>query len=348
MSDCDVMRESMPLLLTESLDPARRELTHQHIESCEVCGDEWNATKETWALMADLPEVDVPARVKARFLAAAGLREGADIHDEKPSNVIPFHRRPAFKWVAQAAAVAVLVGGGWFAGNRNVAQPMPTTPTIVERAPIGGIEPVAITPISLSESRVLNSNALSPIIEGRPDVTNIQFTDADATDGNIGIAFDVTSRWTVNGNPRDKSMVRLLSYVLEHEASSASPRSTAIESVRRMYSDPTTADPEIAGALAKVLRNEEHEGVRIQVVDTLKTLAPAVATEGRQALIDALKNDPNPAVRIKAIEALTQMARGGATLDADTVDTLRRKASEEKENLYVRVKAAEALSSIKP
>ena len=34
MSDCDVMRESMPLLLTESLDPARRELTHQHIERC--------------------------------------------------------------------------------------------------------------------------------------------------------------------------------------------------------------------------------------------------------------------------------------------------------------------------
>lgn len=340
MSDCDLMRESMPLLLTESLDPARRELTHQHIECCEVCGDEWTFTKETWAVMADLPEVEVPARVKAKFLAAAGI--------EDRTNVIPFRSRPAFKWVAQAAAVAILVGGGWFAGNRTAPRATSTLPTIVERAPIGGADPSAIMPISLSESRVLDASSLSPTIEGRPDITNIQFTDADARDGNIGIAFDVTSRWTVNGNPRDKSMVRLLSYVLETEASSASPRSTAIESVRRMYSDPTTADPEIAGALAKVLRHEEHEGVRIQVVDTLKTLAPAVATEGRQALIDALKNDPNPAVRIKAIEALTQMARGGATLDADTVDTLRKKASEEKENLYVRVKAAEALSSIKP
>jgi hypothetical protein len=338
----------MPLLLTESLDSAQRELTHQHIETCEVCGDEWSATKETWAMLAELPEVEVPARVKARFLAAAGLAERAADEAVRRSNVIPFHRKPAFKWVAQAAAVAVLVGGGWFAGNRtSTLSPTPRPTVISEPRPLSG-EPSAIRPISLSESRVLNSNALSPTIEGRPDISNVQFTDADASDGDITVAFDVTSRWTVKGNPRDKSMVRLLSYVLENEDSLTAPRSSAIESVRRMYSDPASADPEIAGALAKVLRSEEHAGVRIRVVDTLKTLAPAVATEGRQALIDALKNDPNPAVRIKAIEALTQMAKSGATLDADTLDTLRKKASEEKENLYVRVKAAEALSSIKP
>lgn len=339
MSDCDLMQESMPLLLTESLDAARRELTHQHIESCETCGEEWASTKETWLLLADLPEVEVPARVKARFLQAAGLEE------EKPANVIPFHRRPAFKWVAQAAAVALLVGGGWFGGQRTAPALRSTSASVDSVRPIGGSP---IQTISLSESRVMDASALSPTIEGRPDISNIQFTDNDARDGDIAVAFDVTSRWTVSGNPRDKSMVRLMAYVLENETSASSPRSTTIESVRRMYSDPTTADPEIAGALAKLLRNEEHEGVRIQAVDTLKTLAPAVATEGRQALIDALKNDPNPAVRIKAVEALAEMAKSGSRLDADTVDTLRRKAFEEKENQYVRVKAAEALSSIKP
>jgi len=35
-------------------------------------------------------------------------------------------------------------------------------------------------------------------------------------------------------------------------------------------------------------------------------------------------------------------------LDPDMVDTLRRKASQNDENVYVRVKAAEALSSIQP
>lgn len=338
MSDCDLMQESMPLLLTESLDPARRELTHQHIESCEICGDAWTATKETWALLGDLPEVEVPARVKARFLDAAGIQE-------KPSNVVPFHRRPAFKWVAQAAAVAVLVGGGWFAGNRTAPALRPTGATVDSVRAID--EPSPIRPISLSESRVVDASALSPTIEGRPDITNIDIRKA-GTANDITVSFDVTSHWTVNGNPRDKSMVRLVSYVLENQSMSSAPGTAAIESVRRVYSDPASADPAISDALAKLLRNEQHEGVRIQAVDTLKTLAPAVATEGRQALIDAVKNDPNPDVRIKAIEALTQMAKSGATLDAETLDTLRKKASEEKENLYVRLKAAEALGSVKP
>jgi HEAT repeat protein len=61
-----------------------------------------------------------------------------------------------------------------------------------------------------------------------------------------------------------------------------------------------------------------------------------------------LKNDPNPAVRLKAVEALTNMARSGVQLDAAVVDTLRAKATQDDENLYVRVKAAEALSSITP
>ena len=334
MSDCDVMRESMPLLLTESLDPVRRELTHQHIEGCEICGEEWAATKETWTLLGELPEVEVPARVKARFLEAAGLDA------VKPANVIPFHRRPAFKWVAQAAAVAVLVGGAWFGGQRTAAPVVRSAPVAVERIPSAS----AIQPISLSESRVVDASALSPTIEGRPDISNIQFNES-AQGGDIAISFDVTSHWTVTGNPRDKSMVRLVSYVLENQSSSV-PGSTALESVRRVYSNPAAADPEISGALAKLIRNEEHAGVRLQAVDTLKTLPPSVTSQ--EALIDALKSDPNPAVRIKAIEALMQIAKSGATFNAATLDTLKQKASEEKEILYVRLKAAEALGSVKP
>lgn len=338
------MRESMPLLLTESLDPVRRELSHQHIESCAVCGAEYEAFKETWLIMGDLPEVEVPARVKQQFLQKAGLAE-------KPANnVVPFARRPAFKWVAQAAAVVVLAGGSYFAGSRNSE-----TTIAPQRATINAVSPY--TPVSnrlpelaLAETRVLDSDALSPEIQGRPNIANVQFVDSDASDDQIGVSFDVTSRWTVTGNPKDKSIVRLLAYMLEHEES-MTPRSSAMEWVRRTYSDPQHADPEIANALAKVLRNDDsHEGVRIRAVDTLTTLPPAVATQAqtRDALMAALKNDPNPAVRLKAVEALANMARSGVQLDAAMVDTLRAKATQDDENLYVRVKAAEALSSINP
>src|SRR5688500_12124892 len=117
MSDCGALRESMPLLLTESLDPVRREMTHQHIENCDACSGVWTAYRETWRVMDDLPEVAVPARAKARFLQAAGIAQIEE--DKRKDNVVPFRSKPAFKWVAQAAAVAVLVGGGYFAGRRE-------------------------------------------------------------------------------------------------------------------------------------------------------------------------------------------------------------------------------------
>jgi hypothetical protein len=337
MAECSAVNESMPLLLTESLDAARREAAHQHIESCAVCGEEWSAFKETWAVMGDLPEVEVPARVKAKFLDRAGLTA------ELPKNVVPFHRKPAFKWVAQAAAVALLVGGGYFAGAKRVDTTIrPTAPT-VELAHSN------YRPVSLAETRVLDAATLSPEIQGRPKISNLQFLDADASNQDVAVSFDVTSRWTVNGNPRDKSMVRLLSYVLENESASTTPRADTLEWVRQTYSDPAYADPEIARSLAKVLRNDEqHEGVRIRAIETLTTLPPSVAAQTRDALIDALKSDPNPAVRIKAVEALANMTRTGTVLDPSMVDTLRQKAGQNDENLYVRVKAAEALSNIKP
>jgi hypothetical protein len=355
MSECHALRENMPLLLTESLDPARRELTHQHIETCDACSGEWNAYRDAWRMMEDLPEVVPPARAKARFLAAIGVEQtlssargrtgertveetGEQTGVSALQNVVVFRRRAAFKWIAQAAAVVVLVGGGYFAGVKKPVEIAPQQPTI---------DSVTPKPLAIAETRVLDANAIDPEIEGRPEITNVRFVDQDVSDNQIGVEFDIRSRWTVTGNPRDKSMVRLLSYMLENEET-MTPRSTTIDWVKRTYSDPANADPEIANALAKVLRSDGNEGVRLRAVETLTGLPPAVATQTRDALIEALKSDPNPAVRLKAVEALANMAQSGVHLDPSMVDTLRQKASQDDENLYVRVKAAEALSSIKP
>ena len=328
----------MPLLLTESLDPVQRELTHQHIEGCAECADEWNAYKDTWRMMDDVAEVAVPPRVKARFLETIGVAES------KPAeNVVPFRRRPALKWIAQAAAVVVLVGGSYVAGRGTapVLQPQGAQITSVTE------NPRMIKPLSIAETRVVDASSISPEIEGRPNISNVQFIDADPADNQIQLSFNTTSHWTVTGNPKDKSMVRLLSYMLESETAIA-PRSTTLDLVRQAYSSPANADPEIARALAKVLRNDEHEGMRIRAVDTLSNLPVASTSPTRDALIEALKNDPNPSVRVKAVEALVNLARSGATFDPEMVDTLRRTAGQSDEIQYVRVKAAEALRNIKP
>lgn len=338
MGECSAMRESMPTLLTESLDAAGRELAHQHIESCAECGEEWQAMKATWALMEELPIVEVPSRVRDRFLAEVMPATAA-------SNVVPFHRRAAFKWLAQAAAVVLIAGGSFFAGHRTVTiQPGETPAKIIGAIPVKYLP----QPYSIAETRVLPASMVSPNIEGRPEIENVQFVDPDPSDGKIGVAFDITSHVTVNGSPNDKSMVRLLSYVLQSADRASLARSHTLDVVRNTYANSPDTDPEIAQALAKVLRSDDHQGVRIAAVDTLNTLsAKATTTEPtRDALIEALRSDPNPAVRIKAVEALAKMASAGQTLAPEAVDMLRQKASQSDENLYVRVKAAEALSKI--
>ena len=335
MAECSAMREDMPLLLSESLGREKRELTHQHIESCAACAAEWAAYQESWRMMGELPEERVPERVKEKFLAEIG---------QKQQNVVRLEDRrvrlsSTWKRLAQAAAVVIVAGAGYFTGQRAPVQIAPSGATIAS------VEPA---PYSIAESRVLPASAVSPNIEGRPNIQNLSFTDADPSDNKVGVSFDVTSRVTVTGSPKDESMVRLLSYVMENERSLAPTRSRTIDWVKQTYSDPNNASAEIANALAKVLRNDSHEGVRLRAAETLKTLPPATASLAREALIDALKNDPNPAVRIKAVEALANVARTGSSFDPAMVDTLRQKASQDDENLYVRVKAAEVLSNIRP
>jgi len=333
------MRENMPLLLTESLDPVRRELTHQHIESCPICVAEWSAYKETWQTLEALPEIEVPSRVKQRFLAEV-------MPAAVKSNVVPFRRGRTARWLAQAAAVVIIGSGAFYAGHR-VTPKTQLTPTPAQITAIQQATP-ANPYYSIAESRVLPAASISPQIEGRPDIQNVQFSDASATSDQIGVAFDITSHVTVTGRPTDKSMVRLLRYVLENEDKESPSRSRAIDWVRSTYSHVVNPDPEITEALANVLRNDEHQGVRIKAADTLQSMQSAMTDGTRDALVQALKNDPNPAVRIKAVEALAKLARSGGNLDPDMVDTLRKKASQGDENVYVRVKAAEALSSIQP
>src|SRR5207237_7551445 len=83
-----------------------------HIETCPMCVAEWSAYKETWSILDTLPELDVPARVKQRFLAEvspAGVT----------TNVVPFRRRSPARWLAQAAAVVIIAGGAFYGGHRT-------------------------------------------------------------------------------------------------------------------------------------------------------------------------------------------------------------------------------------
>jgi hypothetical protein len=333
MLECGVVREQMPLLLTESLDLASRERAHLHIEDCTACESEWRATKETWDALATLPDLPVPVSVRAAFLAEIA---------PPVSNVVPFRRRPVAKWIAQAATVAVLTGGAFFAGRTlDPAAPVETP----QGGRIAAAAPGSI--FNIAESTVLPASQVNPDIQGRPDIRNVRFLDRGANGEEIGISFDVTSKVTVTGNPSDENLVKLVSSFLRDPKYSTVARSNAIQWVRQQYTAGNEPAPELVNALASIVTNDDHEGVRNNALDALKNLAVSdPSPEVTQALVNALKNDPNPAVRIKAVEALANLSRSSATVDPSTVDTLRQKASQNDENTYVRVKAAEALSQL--
>ncbi|MGH9458955.1 MAG: HEAT repeat domain-containing protein [Thermoanaerobaculia bacterium] len=327
MSECDVVRERMPELLVEALDAPHRESAHVHIEGCSACEREWSAYRETWRAMGGLPDVPVPDRVRDGFLSSLGLPAAP--------NVVPFHRRPSVRWISQAAAVAVLVGGSFWAGRTRPSGPLGPTP----------MDEAEITAVQLAGSHIVPASRLSPVIEGAPRIDNVRLLSAPA-ESDVRLAFEVTSQWTVTGGPEDESMATLLAYLVQAQGPESNSRSTAIQLIRDGFGAGHTASPAIARALAGVLETETNEGVRLNAMDALKELPAAATAQAQAALIEVLKNDPNPAVRLKAVEALANVARGGSPLDPAMVETLRQKAGQDDEILYVRVKAAEALSQI--
>lgn len=331
MGECSAVRERMPELLLEALDIPTREHAHAHIEQCIECQNEWHDYRQTWGMLGALPELRVPDRVRLRFLQQTERLASRGV-------VIPFPSHRATRWIAQAAAVVLLVGGSFFAGQAVRTSAPTESPATVES--------IRAAPFSLAESRVVSASQIDPEIEGRPDIENVRFLEPQGANGEVGIAFDLKSHVTVTGKPTDKSFVSLLTYVLENKENPTSSKSNAMQWVKDTYGGKNVTDPEIVRALASVLKNDSHEGVRIKAVETLRSIPAGGAMEARAALIQALNNDPNPAVRIKAIDALINLATAGEKLDPATVDTLRQKAAQNDENVYVRVKAAEALSQI--
>jgi hypothetical protein len=327
MSECDVVRELMPLMLTEFLGGDERESAHLHVESCPSCREAWAGYREVWTTLGKIEERPVPAGMRDAFLDEIGVERSTRV-------VVPFVQRPAFRWVAQAAAVAVLIGGSFFAGQRASlgSGMMAAAPATIE------------TPFQLVSHKVIASSQLSPEIEGTPRIDNVRFLQEPDGSG-LQLAFEITSDVTVTGQAGDESLGRLLAYVLESPQNTTHSRSTTIQWVSDNWSAAGKSTPELTRALARVLRNDRHEGVRLKAIDALKSLPYDPMSDTQAALVEALRNDPNPGVRLKAVEALSNLAQSGS-LDSSMVDGLRHKASQDDEILHIRVKAAEALEQI--
>jgi hypothetical protein len=310
--ECRELNERAVDRLTGQLTPqAERELA-AHLESCGACRDQLTSVQRAWEFLGE--DTGLAATPEFR-------RRGRELLEEEMlrSRVRDFRPRPrARRFLAQAAAVALAAGAGWYAAASRRPAP-PAMPAVGQKA---------LAPLS-----ELGANSR---------LSNLSYQPSGA-DGRVGIGFDVTTRHRIQGSPADPEVARVLAYVLSRNGENAGEKSRAIELVaQNSRAGASPASPDIVAALTGTLRKDPNPGVRKKAADALSGMA--ITPEIRAAFLEALRTDRNPAVRLVAIETLAAAAKENP--DARTIQSLREKAIDPSENGFVRARAASALKTM--
>jgi hypothetical protein len=316
--DCrDVAALAIDRLAGEAGESARRELA-EHLAACETCPKEMARLEDAWTMLGTDVDATVTAEFRQRTLAL--------LEDEMlRGRVRAFRARSRFaRPLLQAAALALAAGLGYLA-----ARGLPRSgSTSVVSAPSALPTPVA--------------SPAGPELGPEARLSNVSYRPA-GEDGRVGIEFDVTTRQTLMGRPDEPEVAKLVAYMLSRTAENAGERARAIALVSEHYgAGSSPASPEIVAALSNTLRKDPNPGVRKKAADALASFT--MTPEIRAVFLEALGGDKNPAVRLVAVDALAAAAKQSP--DQRTIESLREKAVDPRENGFVRAKAASALKAI--
>ncbi len=311
--ECRELAERAVDRLTGEISPDAERALREHLAACASCAREAETVSRAWAFLGEDPD----PKPSAEF-----LRRGRELVGEEMLRERVRQFRPRPRWIrpaAQAAAVLVAAGIGYLAAGRKSAP---------ARTPAESPAPAVASEV--------------PDFGSNPRLSNLSYGPA-ADSGKIGIGFDVTTRHTVEGAASDPEVARLLAYLVSRNAETSGEKSRAIELVQQHYGAGEAAPPpDIVAALTHTLRKDANPGVRKKAADALAGMP--LTPEIRSAFLDALRDDGNPAVRLVAIEKLASTAREAP--DSRTIQSLREKAVDPKENGFVRARAASALKTM--
>jgi len=305
----ELTERAVERLTGQATEEQGRELAG-HLEACASCRSEIAALDRAWEFLGE--DTALEASPEFRRRSRELLEE--EMMRTRVRQFRPHSRRR--RRLAQAAALLLAAGLGYLAATRRPHAESPA-PSVAKAA-------------SLPE---LGSN---------PRLSNLSY-EPPGSEGRIGIAFDVTTRHTVEGSPSDPEVAKLLAYLVSRNAENAGEKSRAIELVQQHYgAREAPASPDIVAALTSTLRKDPNPGVRKKAADALAGMR--MTAEIRTAFLDALRDDRNPAVRLVAIESLSTAAKESP--DPRTIQSLREKAVDPSENGFVRAKAASALKTM--
>lgn len=304
-----------------------------HLAGCVACASMAAEIESVWARLADDDAGDLAVTPAFAARTAATLAAAT----RQATNVRPFRPRGADSALLRVAAVFVAAVAGFFVARATGGGTFPSSiayqPTPV---PFRSGESVALV-----ANRTLDASRAALDLSARPRLANVAYVPADPA-GRVAVSFDVTTRYTVVGKPEDQAVANLLVSLMSGSSGSEGAKGKALDLVSEGTRGGAAVSPEIVTLLRRTLETDKNPGVRKKAAEALAQMPPSPET--RDALAAALKNDTNPAVRILAVEGL---AKAAAVLkDASSIESLRQKAADDRENGYVRSQAALALSKI--
>ena len=300
-----------------------------HLASCAACRGEAEWIESLWARLGDDDGADLapsPAFVARTSAALAGASR---------ENVVPFRARPVAGGLSKAAALLV-AGGLGFLVARSGGRPLPLAGSAALPTPSGRGENVALV-----ANRTVDASRAVLDLSSRPRLANATYRAAEEP-GRIAVSFDVTTRYTVVGRPEDKGVADLLVSLMSGTAETEGARGRVLDFVSATTREGAAVSPEVVNLLRRTLEVDKNPGVRKKAAEALVQMPPT--PEIRDALARALRTDANPAVRILAVEGLAKSAT--VLKDQTTIETLRQKAGDDRENGYVRSQAALALKKL--
>jgi len=316
----DVVEASVSRLSGELPPRESRELA-RHIETCPRCAAAVSAADTVWNRLGSDPDAPVTEEFRGETLdllrAETIRRRFARARRSLPPILL-----------RSAALLAVGVGGYALAKVTSSAA-----------APESAAQPAAV--VSLAANRTIDASRSVPDLSQQPRLSNVAYRPADAS-GRVGVSFDVTTHYTVVGRPDDRGVANVLAYIVSGGSGTEGARGRAIDLVSQHASSAQPPAPQIVRVLVQALRTDKNPGVRKKAAETLAGI-PATP-EIRDAFVAALKSDPNPAVRMVAVENLAKMSM--ILSDPAAIETLREKATDSRENGFVRTRAAAALRRI--
>ena len=330
--ECRDVLEAVVDRLSGELTRNRSEDLAEHMASCETCRNESGAWEETWvALGEDTDDVgSAPPSRGFRDDTLAKMEEATLARRVKSFPAARPPMRPS-RNLSQIAAILIagVIGYSLAKGKETVRVPGATASSGAQAS------------FLLDTQRVVDVSQTLPDLSKKPRLANVAYRPADPA-GKIAVSFDVTTRYTLEGKPTDQGIANVLAYLLTNASETEGVRSQTLDLVSQHFGETTPASPEVVKILVETLQKDKNPGVRKKAAEALSQL-PATP-EIRDALVKALKTDANPAVRILALDGLAKAAQ--ELKDPASIETLRERASDSKENGYVRGQAALALKKI--